>query len=122
MSKQKYPDPSSVKYLDNHQGCENFVHNESSGEKVGHKWRLKTLWEVRKNNLVNVVSSSPFYLQHLAAYHTTGQDIEKTWERIQVFGERKCFQLKLDAGPCGQVGRLWARRDEEGLAEVWVQH
>ena len=42
-----------AKFDDNHQGCENFVHNESPGEKAGHKWRLKTLWEVIIKTLAN---------------------------------------------------------------------
>ena len=48
-------------------------------------------------------------LQHLAANQTTGQDIEKTWERIQVFFGKKAkyVRLKFDAGSCGKVGYLW---------------
>ena len=39
-------------------------------------------------NLVNIASPT-LLLQHLAASQMTGRDIEKTWERIQVFGGSK---------------------------------
>ena len=35
------------------------------------------------------------FLQHLAASNTTEQDIEKTWERIQVFGGKYIFRSNL---------------------------
>ena len=79
--------------------------------------------------MVNYVS---MFFQHLALSQLSENEIEKTWQRIQVWQRsvlikkitQKILQRILDhffAGPCCKVGRVWIGRDARGLAEVWVQ-
>ena len=70
--------------------------------------------------------------QHLALSQLSEKEIEKTWQRIQVwqrsvlifYWKKKFLQRMLDhffAGPRCKVGCVWVGRDARGLAEVWVQ-